>query len=1173
MHLRQLKISGFKSFADPTVIEFPSSLCGIVGPNGCGKSNVIDAIRWVLGEGRASELRGQSSMTDLIFAGSEGRPPASRASVEMVLDNSDGQVKGPWQAYAELAIRRVVIKDGTNAYFINGQQVRRRDVQDIFMGTGLGPRSYAIISQGMVNKLPEAKPEELRVYLEEAAGVSKYKERRRETETSLTATRANLEKVAILQANKAQEVERLTAEAETAKAWQALERERVHAESLWYFVQEKDCRDQINTLSAQVAAKEAEQLQAQGRLSGLVTQEAERRKTSEEKKTALEAARQASQEAARRVTRAEADIQHLIERRRMLEERLGQAQARLARQKDTKAQAQERVAQLQARREELLVRAEEAQAEAEGLEAELEERSAATEEARTEYEEARSAVVEAEKDMRAAGVETDALSREANQLEEQIEGLRSEKNASGAPDEAVCRALGEEVEEKRARLEEELARLEELASVVEDAARRLEAARDAKNRVQNQLAAQEARLSALVAVQEKARAEGKLPEWLEKMGLSGSRRFFERVHIAENRARAVEAVLSVRAQALGVSVLDRVAGFALDAPPSRLVFYSTTAPAVPRMEAPSGWECLADAVTTTDAALSSVVERWLGGVFVAPSLSEALKQRHQLPAGARFVTPEGHVVEPQSVSFWAEENASAGLLSRLAEIDSLTESTARLKEDLALADDDLARIKAGLDQNSLRHKTQERALDAGRSELHRLEVEYSKEQTALAAWKARQGRITESLAQLKVRQEELEARREAVEEKFAALDETLSELQQTESTAQIALEEAENAEAMTQERHQDALRQAGQAKVEADAAAARRADAEKLAATSDEEIEMAVAELEELRADLEGLDESAQRAGLQRFVEELQRLESAQRDAQVEADAAENALAELFGETRDLQALLAPLLQAISDLKVKRAQGEANLDIFAARLQELQVDRAALAAEVLQTPVSADAARRRVKKFEQQIVDLGPVNHAALENLQASRLAMEETARQVKDLEEAIDNLEATIRQIDSETRALLKNTFDTVNANFTEVFTSLFGGGSARLEMTGDEILESGVVITAQPPGKKNKTISLLSGGEKTLTATALVFAIFKLNPAPFCLLDEVDAPLDEANQDRLARQIVAMSEQTQFAMITHLRVTMEKMGQLIGVTMKEPGVSRVVAVDIKDAVKIADR
>lgn len=336
MRLRQLKISGFKSFADTTVIEFPGAVSGIVGPNGCGKSNVIDAIRWVLGEGRVSELRGKGSMSELIFAGSQGRPASSRASVEMVLDNNDGSVKGAWGRYGEIAVRRVVTRDGTNAYFINGQQVRRRDVQDIFMGTGLGPRSYAIISQGMISNFIKAKPEELRVYLEEAAGVSKYKERRRETETSLNSTRANLEKVAMLQANKAEEVERLTAEAETAQSWKKLDDERARSEEMWYFLQERDAKNSTDKLSAQIAEKENALISAKGEAAKLVAEEAGLREDARKKRDAADKAREAAWQANARVTEAEGNVRHIIEQRRTLEERISQTQAALERRKDAK---------------------------------------------------------------------------------------------------------------------------------------------------------------------------------------------------------------------------------------------------------------------------------------------------------------------------------------------------------------------------------------------------------------------------------------------------------------------------------------------------------------------------------------------------------------------------------------------------------------------------------------------------------------------------------------------------------------------------------------------------------------------------------------------------------------------------------------------------------------------
>lgn len=1172
MRLRQLKISGFKSFADTTVIEFPGAVSGIVGPNGCGKSNVIDAIRWVLGEGRVSELRGKGSMSELIFAGSQGRPASSRASVEMVLDNNDGSVKGAWGRYGEIAVRRVVTRDGTNAYFINGQQVRRRDVQDIFMGTGLGPRSYAIISQGMISNFIKAKPEELRVYLEEAAGVSKYKERRRETETSLNSTRANLEKVAMLQANKAEEVERLTAEAETAQSWKKLDDERARSEEMWYFLQERDAKNSTDKLSAQIAEKENALISAKGEAAKLVAEEAGLREAARKKREAADKAREAAWQANARVTEAEGNVRHIIEQRRTLEERISQTQAALERRKDAKKEAAERIAMLSAKIEELNAQAEEAAAEAEALTDEVEERAAQCEEARSRYEDTRADAQEAEKSISVVSVEIESMQREAIELDRQKEKLEGERQASDAPDEAAVAELGEKLSEKRAALDEQKAVMEDVRASLEESEAVLEETREEKTRMQGEVSRSEARLQTLEAVQ--AKAEGKLPEWLEKMGLSSVKRFFERTMVNAQWAKAVEAVLSVRSLAIGVSDLARVAGFALDAPPARLVFYNTLfTEKAEAVTPPAGIDSkpLTDFVTSDDPAVAALLTLWLGTSLTAPDLAAALKVRTDLPAGARFVTPEGHIVERDSVSFWAEENAAAGLMSRIAEIKHLTEALAQLKAQFEAADAAMTRAKAALDAD--RRDLDERQQSAERleSEVHALELDYSRESEKLAAWKNRRGQIEETLKELTARAEELARRQEEAEGRFETLDAKLSELQQKAGDAQTHLEEAEEAQAMTQERQRAVQAKAKSAQIEAQATKDRQTDAERQLQDADGEIEMTAAEIEELRAQFEGLDETAEREGLAAVIEELERFKAAEAEALAASDAAEAKLAEASERSRALTAEQGPLLEVIGDLKTKRQAGLTQTEIFTARLNELGSDREKLTVEAETEHYKASQMKARVTKLAESMAALGPVNHAALENLEQSKKAMEETARQVEDLEKAIRNLEATIREIDTETRGLLKSTFEAVNANFAEMFTALFSGGTARLEMTGDEILECGVEVMAQPPGKKNKTIMLLSGGEQAMTATALVFAIFRLNPAPFCLLDEVDAPLDEANQDRLARQIVAMSSSTQFMMITHHRVTMEYMGQLVGVTMREPGVSRVVSVDIAEADRMA--
>jgi chromosome segregation protein len=419
VRLKQLRISGFKSFADTTVIEFPGAVAGIVGPNGCGKSNVIDAIRWVLGEARVSELRGSTSMSELIFSGSVNRPASSRASVELVLDNSDGTIKGAWGRYTELSVKRVVTRDGSNAYLINNQQVRRRDVQDIFMGTGLGPRSYAIISQGMISNFIKAKPEELRVYLEEAAGVSKYKDRRRETETALAGTRNNLEKVSYLQETKRTEIERLTAEAEVAARWKELTGQKDTAELLWYFLQEQDAGAAVNKVNAQIAAREADLLQGRGELQKLTTQIDALK---EEARVRREAADKAANA---RVTELEGAIARIITEKDSLAREIANAAESIARRRNERDTALSRLAELAVKEQELRENAEAMTEECAAAQESALELQQECEEKKEAYEKARQDAAAHEKRMEVLNVQMQALTRELNDVEARLEAIEA----------------------------------------------------------------------------------------------------------------------------------------------------------------------------------------------------------------------------------------------------------------------------------------------------------------------------------------------------------------------------------------------------------------------------------------------------------------------------------------------------------------------------------------------------------------------------------------------------------------------------------------------------------------------------------------------------------------------------------------------------------------------------
>ncbi len=1172
MRLRQLKISGFKSFADTVVIDFPGAFSGIVGPNGCGKSNVIDAIRWVLGEGRITELRGSSSMTELIFAGSSNRPASSRASVEMVLDNADGRVGGPWASYAELSIKRVMTRDGSNAYIINGQQVRRRDVQDIFMGTGLGPRSYAIISQGMISNFIKAKPEELRVYLEEAAGVSKYKERRKETESALTRTRENLERVDMLQQTKAQEVERLTGEAEVARRWRELDDERERSEILWHFVQESDAKSAIDKLTAEIAQKEEESIREKGRADDLERRIEELKNAAQEKRALLETAKRTAWDAEAKLREAEGAIAHIAARRDSLTHQISSMAERLERRRIEQDVFAQRIRELEERAAECTRAAEESEEEVAALQEEWGEKDEAVLEAKRAYEAARDNAQKAQNRIAVVEIEIDTLSRESTRISEQIASLKNEIEATAAPDENRAEELRELLEEKRAELEECAASVEELTETLGAERECLTQALLASEAAAKRVTSLSARIDTLTGIQQKALAEGKLPAWLRKMGLEAMTPFYKSLQIEEGWSLAAEAVLSVRAHALPVGDLKRASGFVLDPPPGRLAFYGLDTARVEQPDAGAiGLRPLADFVRTRDARNEPALSQWLSGVYAAESLEEALRSREKLQPAHRIVTREGHIVDAASISFWAEESVSSGILSRQAEIESLGTALTEAQGAAEEAAESVKRVRSRVDGLDSELRTERSRETRERDALHALEVEYTRLSGAIAAYKSRSEKVKNDIESLSRRASEVEKNRAEAEERFASLDESLSELQQAELTAQQSLEKAQRESEAMQSRIRDLKEQANLSRVKERDAIEHKAETEKSAESAREETLLMTEEREALAEELAQLNATAQVEGLASFIAERDRTKTEEIAAQEMSDTAENALEAARSEQRSILDAQVPRQQAIADLQVKRQAWVTQTQTFTAAIDASGEDRTELARIVVREKLKAGTLKNRVAKLVEEIAALGPVNHAALENLEASRKAMAETARQVEDLNEAIENLEATIRKIDAETRTLLKNTFETVSTNFTQMFKDLFGGGTASLTMTGEEILDCGVEVRAQPPGKRNASVKLLSGGEQALTATALVFAIFSLNPAPFCLLDEVDAPLDEANQDRLARQIIAMSGSTQFMMITHHRVTMEYLKRLVGVTMKEPGVSRVVAVDVAEGSRLA--
>ena len=1171
MRLRQIRISGFKSFADLTVIEVPSSIVGIVGPNGCGKSNVIEAVRWALGEGKASDLRCKS-MSELIFAGSDNRKPAGRAMVELVFDNSDGALQGPWGSYVDISVKRVLTRDNTSSYLINNQQVRATDVRDLFMGTGLGANSYAIISQGMVTEFAKDSPEKRREYLEEAAGVSKYKKRRKEAESKLASTRANLERVSDLQVTRRESLKRLEEEARVAEEYQQLNAKREAQESLWWFTQMVEAKNAIDRINAQVSAAQAEVGKNDSELNRLRQNLQQLRSKLNDANITVLGKTQALAEVDKQISAVEGNIRSIVERRALMKTQLESYRSMLeARGREVSAQG-EKIHALSAEREEK----EELVATANEREAALEEKKFAAEELAHQKELAFEALQKEsqriENESRNLSLELARLSKTKEELTLRLEKFKREAAQTEAPDMDRFNALKEELSIVKEDSEALKLEREDAQALLEEAREGLTGSQSAIHEKEQRLAAITAKLTTLKELEEKSLTGDKLSDWLERQGLSSLTRLFEKLQPQAGWARALEAVLRERVNALGISNLSMAAAFEMAPPPAKLTFYSTLLK-TEEQSAPLGLTGLIEKVSfdrhneETRAALA----RWLSHYFVAENVKEAVSKVDLLPPGCHFVTPQGHMIDKVSVNFWADD--STGLLSRRAEINTLEEESETLRRELEQLHQQMGEAHLKVSQMSERLQSANTHFETVRARESELALELTRLTAAIEAYQNRSAELGEWIEEAQAQLEETTAAIEEADERFSVLDEEVATRQQKSEDARLsweaAREESRRAEqefnvfAYTQREIELALKNLSE----------RIAEAQRAQLLAQNEQTELKEKIETVSASLEELDEDSEKAGLQELLQKREAALVAVEQSKTELSGVEAQVAESEKLLDSFEEAKRREQNRMGDLIAKRGQHEIEYGTVRSRLEEFNFDEEALRTRYETERPKLNALRQEVERIAQSMAQLGAVNHAALEQLKTQQAEVERIDREVADLEQAIATIEAAIKKIDHETRTLLLDTFNRVNEAFNQKFTQLFNGGHARLEMTSDDALEAGIEMFANPPGKHNHSIRQLSGGELTLTATALVFAFFTLNPAPFCLLDEIDAPLDEANQERLSRLVGAMSENTQFMMITHHRVTMEHTNQLIGVTMKEPGVSRVVSVDIAEASQYAQK
>jgi chromosome segregation protein len=1162
VRLTKLKLSGFKSFVDPTTVLFPGQLAGVVGPNGCGKSNVIDAVRWVLGESKASELRGES-IQDVIFKGSGTRKEVSRASVELHFDNAEGRAAGQWSQYAEITVKRVLDREGNSSYYINNLHVRRRDVIDLFLGTGLGPRAYAIIGQGMISRIVEAKPEELRFFLEEAAGVTKYKERRKETEHRLEDARENIARVDDIRNELEGQITRLEAQAVVAQQYKDLQAQLHRRQNLLWLKKRDDAHAESERAGRDVE-KAANRVEAEtAQLREVEAKVEQAREAHFAASDALHAAQAEMYSANAEVKRLESEIKHVIDSRTRLETRLAQLSVEENHWSGETRRVEEEDFRWKSLLENSRERAGTAAARHEEAAARLPEAETAVREAEAAVTEARRQLNEAEQGTRLAEADRGHAVRALENLGQRRVRLEQERAAFAQPDpvqlaqaeEAAARAE-DELEARQSRLAELQGRLPQLDGA-------LRSAREALALAHRQLAETRARYDALQQLQKRVQQNGEIGDWLKAQGLADAKPLWQVIHVEPGWETAVEAVLRERLSALAADA--ETAGRALASPPPATFALALPDNATPQ---PAGADSLRGKVRCDDARWSAVLDEWLAGVVVADDLSGRVATRSGVA-----VSREGHVLSKHGLTLYVPDVRTHGVIERQREIEELETLVASREQEEMAARERQEQAEQQLSDAQAQLVEARRAAEEGQQRLHTVQVEALKLTQAQARYEERTGQITRDLDEI-VKGEETErseferAETEAARcrEQLNAVRERLEAALELQRSRDAGLREARALE------HQLA-REAQEAGFSERECLSKLEDNARAAETAKTQLARVATETEAARTELAAISDAVLQEQLQDALGSRQGREGLLAERRNALEAAAGELRMLDEQRMKLEQGLQPARDKINDLKLKQQAAQLNEEQYRERLVEggiaTEEDEAALAAELvpgLREPVlQGDIAR-----INAEIEALGPVNLAALEELTISRERKGYLDDQSTDLVTAINTLEDAIRRIDRETREQLQETYDTVNRHFGTLFPQLFGGGEAKLLLTGDEILDAGIQIMAQPPGKKNTTIHLLSGGEKALTAIALVFAMFQLNPAPFCMLDEVDAPLDDSNTERFCEMVKRMSSQTQFIFITHNKIAMEMAKQLIGVTMQERGVSRVVEVDIEEALRM---
>ncbi|MDQ3269694.1 MAG: chromosome segregation protein SMC [Pseudomonadota bacterium] len=1164
MRLSTIKLSGFKSFVDPTTLHLPTNMTGVVGPNGCGKSNIIDAVRWVMGESSASRLRGES-LTDVIFAGSSARKPVSQAMVELIFDNSDHTITGEYGAFDEISVKRMVSRDGASQYYLNGAKCRRRDITDLFLGTGLGPRSYSIIEQGMISQIIEARPEDLRVYLEEAAGISKYKERRRETETRIRHTRENLDRLGDLREEVGKQLDHLKRQARQAEQYQTIQAERRIKDAQWRALEHR-------ALDLKLQGQREKLAQQETRLQQLIAEqrEAEReieigRVRREEAAAALNTAQGESYEVGGALARIEQQIQHQREMSSRLQKARDETQVALS-------EIAAHIGSDQSRLDVLTAAIAQDEPRLEHLREDDEARQEALREAESrlsDWQQRWETHARAQADAaRAADVERtriEHLDRQTLDADRRREALGNER--TGLDLAALAEAfagLQEQHEARSLSLETLTGELEARKGRVDELQEQQRGSQAELAEVRKQAQAARGRLSSLEALQHAAlgQEQGAALSWLSARGLDSAARVGETLVVDAGWENAVERALGQLIEGVLVESPESLVEAVGELGEGRLTLVSPGTDDT--RYAPSS---LAEKVRGP-----ASIRHLLSRLHTAEDLAGARAMQASLGPDDSVITRDGERLGAGWVRVLRSGAAQQGALLREREIQSLRGGIETLQARERELDAALAKLRDQLLAAEQQREEAQRTLYMAHRSVSELAGQLQSQQGRLDSARGRIEKIDAELAQLAAT---LEAAREQAREARGRQEDAVIRMSELED-ARLALESERRTLSEAREQARIAARESRDTTHSlALTIESQRAQIASLTQSLERmggQRGQLDSRLGEIAAQMVDGDAPVQSLEQQRQVALQQRVQAEQKltAARTALDGVDNDLRR-FEQTRHQR--------EEQSLQQREAIGQRRLDQQAVVMKAEQLVAAVTEAgfvledvvNTLPEDAEAQAWERAVVDFDAKLRRLEPVNLAAIAEHAEAAQRKEYLDAQDADLRTALETLEDAIHKIDKETRGRFKDTFDRVNSGVQELYPRLFGGGHAYLELTGEDLLDTGVAIMARPPGKRVSNISLLSGGEKAMTAVALVFAIFRLNPAPFCLLDEVDAPLDDANVGRFTALVSEMSEQVQFLFVSHNKATMEAAQQLSGVTMREPGVSRLVSVDLAEAARLA--